>query len=260
MLARAHDGAEIYFETYGQGPAVFLYNADPKPPPIHEKLGAAELTRSLVEGLKRGLADRYTLILPSYPGRPMTTMTPTHVTQDLLAIADAAGVQEFAWWGHSWGAVIGLQLALETDRLTALAMSGFPPLKGPYAEMLRLARVMADVGLPYMGVHLDSEARAMFKPTVTYYEGLQDFDDEVANKSLTLPRMTFIGSDDRPDIGDRPVDLGQIVASTQDELEGLGWEVHILDGLDHVTALQPDVLVPLLSEWLDRTLPKARVA
>jgi hypothetical protein len=32
--------------------------------------------------------------------------------------------------------LVGLQLAIRTDRLTALVMGGFPPLSGPYDEML----------------------------------------------------------------------------------------------------------------------------
>jgi hypothetical protein len=34
--------------------------------------------------------------------------------------------------------MIGLQLAIRTPRLLALVMGGFPPIDGPYAQMLRV--------------------------------------------------------------------------------------------------------------------------
>ena len=59
---------------------------------------------------------------------------------DLLAIADAVGAERFAYYGYSWLALSGLQLAVRTDRLAALAMDRYPPYAGPYAEMLRVTR------------------------------------------------------------------------------------------------------------------------
>lgn len=34
------------------------------------------------------------------------------------------------------------------------------------------------------------------------------------------------------------------------ELVGLGWEVRVLDGLDHMGAMQAAQVVPLLRPWL----------
>jgi pimeloyl-ACP methyl ester carboxylesterase len=62
-------------------------------------------------------------------------LTPESVASDLLAIADASGADRFAYYGYSWLALAGLQLALRTDRLWALAMGGYPPLDGPYRAM-----------------------------------------------------------------------------------------------------------------------------
>lgn len=46
------------------------------------------------------------------------TLTAANVAADLLAIADAAGADRFAYYGYSWLALAGFQLALRTDRLT----------------------------------------------------------------------------------------------------------------------------------------------
>lgn len=66
------------------------------------------------------------------------TLTPDNAVGDILAVADAVGAGRFAYYGYSWLALCGLQLAIRTDRLTALVMGGFPPIDGPYQERLRV--------------------------------------------------------------------------------------------------------------------------
>jgi hypothetical protein len=44
--------------------------------------------------------------------------------------ARAAGAERFAYYGYSWLALSGLQLAIRTDRLAALVMGGFDDLVG----------------------------------------------------------------------------------------------------------------------------------
>ena len=45
-------------------------------------------------------------------------------------------------------------------------------------------------------------------------------------------------------------DLAEPVARNQVELETLGWEVRVLDGLDHMQAMLPDNALPILRPWL----------
>ncbi len=66
------------------------------------------------------------------------TLTPDNIASDILAVANSAGIDQFAYYGYSWLALCGLQLALRTDRLTALVMGGFPPVDGPYKAMLQV--------------------------------------------------------------------------------------------------------------------------
>src|SRR5690606_15690462 len=63
------------------------------------------------------------------------TLTADNIAADFLAVADAVGADNFGYYGYSWLAAAGLQLAVRTERLIGLAMGGFPPLDGPYAEM-----------------------------------------------------------------------------------------------------------------------------
>jgi hypothetical protein len=42
---------------------------------------------------------------------------------------------------------------------------------------------------------------------------------------------------------------GPIIAERA-ELKSLGWEVRVLDGLDHLQAMQAKQVVPILRSWL----------
>ena len=56
-------------------------------------------------------------------------------------MASAAGFDSFAYWGYSWGAAVGLQLAARTQRITALVLGGWPPLGAPYDAILQATRL-----------------------------------------------------------------------------------------------------------------------
>ncbi|APU15643.1 MULTISPECIES: alpha/beta fold hydrolase [Actinoalloteichus] len=251
-IVRAHDGEDVYYEVHGDGPVVLLGSADPRPPdhPLREEV--LRSCRTLIDGL----ADRYRVVVMSYPGRPKPqTLTPDNVTEDLLTIADAVDAEEFAWWGYSWGGVAGLQLAVRTDRLTALAMTGFPPLGGPYAAMLRYAGLLAEVDVDAMGAPIPPAAREQLPQFVTYYEALQGFDDRAAQPILTCPRMCFVGGADEITAGSEPIaHLGTTVAERREELIDFGWEVEVIAGLDHFGAAEPEVVLPRLGAFLDRHL------
>jgi pimeloyl-ACP methyl ester carboxylesterase len=92
------------------------------------------LGRSLIDGL----SDAFQVVAFDYEGQVLQvpkpdTLTPANLAGDLLAVADAAGADRFAYYGYSWLALAGLQLAIRTDRLAALVMGGLPPIDGPYA-------------------------------------------------------------------------------------------------------------------------------
>jgi pimeloyl-ACP methyl ester carboxylesterase len=202
------------------------------------------------------------------------TLTPENIAADFLAIADAAGAVTFGYYGYSWLALSGLQLALRTDRLRALAMGGFPPLDGPYRSMLAVTRAahaksveaasMKAAGGPGEPVpepepgDWDSASvqttEAQTQQFVTLYEALQDFDDISASLPADLPRLAFAGAEDRieykPAWGGVTVEIGEPLARHQGTLTQAGWEVRVLPGLDHMGAMHSFVVLPILSDWL----------
>ncbi len=270
-----HDGCTIEIEVHGDGPAVLL---PVNPRPAEEGPQAEEMRKwgadpSLGHSLVAGLSEAFRVVAFDYEGHVLNapkaeTLDPDNVARDLLAVADAAGVAEFAYYGYSWLAMIGMQLAIRTDRLTALAMGGFPPVGGPYAEMLRVtdaAHRMAveqqDAPPPAQPVEAGdwenvsvSTSPDQTRQYVTLYEALRRFDDRAAQRRITCPRLCFAGSADAidygPKWGDVRVDIAGPILERRAELEGLGWDVRVLDGLDHMRAMQADRVLPVIRPWL----------
>lgn len=275
VQAVMHDGTTIEVEVEGAGPVVLL-PVDPAPA-TGEAAEAArswgmdpELGRSLIAGLR----DRFRVVAFDYQGHVLAhpkpeTLTPASVSRDLLAVADAAGAERFAYYGYSWLALSGLQLALRTDRLWALAMGGYPPIDGPYAEMLQVTNATHELAgeeskppepsawsedFDWSSVEV-TMSKAQTQQFVTLYEALRGFDDRAAQGQLTCPRLAFAGSADEIDYDERwggvRVSIAGPLIAGRAELEAAGWAVHILDGLDHMQAMQPASVLPILRPWLE---------
>lgn len=262
---RLHDGSTLEFEVYGDGSTTLLLPTNPHPvegPQAEEmrKYGAdPALGRSLIDGL----SDIVRVVAFDYEGNTLRlpkaqTLTPDNIVADFLTVADAAGAESFAYYGYSWLAMIGLQLAVRTKRLSALAMGGFPPLDGPYKEMLQVTAAANNVARNPMaekdewgGLSIDQTQQF-----VTLYQALQDFHDRAVQSEITCPRLCFVGTTDEIQYGENwgnlLVSMAEPMMRTRAELESLGWEVHIYDGLDHMQAMQANLVVPLLHTWLAR--------
>ncbi|MFI6802112.1 alpha/beta fold hydrolase [Streptosporangium canum] len=275
--AKLHDGSTLDVEVHGAGPTVLLpVNPRPAEGPQAEamrKWGAdPALGRSLIEGL----SDAFQVVAFDYEGHVLgtpkpDTLTPANVAGDLLAVADAVGADRFAYYGYSWLALSGLQLAIRTDRLSALVMGGFPPVGGPYAEMLRVTMATHEMAVspqspsatPQTSQNSEepdwssvevSMTEAQTRQFVTLYQALQGFDDRAAQARISCPRLCFVGSADEIEYGERwggvHVSMAGPIANRRAELGDLGWEVSVLEGLDHTQAMQAAHVLPVMRPWL----------
>jgi pimeloyl-ACP methyl ester carboxylesterase len=280
--ARLHDGSTLAVEVNGDGPTVLLaVNPVPVEGPQAEELRRWGADPALGRSLIEGLADAFRVVAFDYEGHVLAvpkpdTLTPANLAGDLLAVADAAGADRFAYYGYSWLALAGLQLALRTDRLAALAMGGFPPLEGPYAQMLQVTTAthemaVASAASPPAGATAPPAPQepagepdwsqvevtlteAQTRQFVTLYQALQDFDDRAAQARLGCRRLCFVGSADEITYDERwgglQVSFAGPVISRRAELEALGWQVRVLEGLDHTQAMQAGQVLPILRPWL----------
>ena len=277
--ATLHDGSTIEIEVDGEGPTLLLpVNPQPATGSQAEAMRQWGADPALGHSLIQGLSDAFRVVTFDYEGQclrlpKLDTLTPAHIASDLLAVADAVGADRFAYYAYSWLALVGLQLAIRTDRLSALIMGGFPPLNGPYAAMLRVtlathemaveAAAKTDEGAAAQQPAVEagdwSNVQVTMSPDqtqqfVTLYEALQGFDDRAAQAHITCPRLCFAGSEDEiqygPKWGDVLVSIAGPLIAERAGLESLGWEVRVLDGLDHLQAMQAKQVVPILRSWL----------
>jgi hypothetical protein len=157
-------------------------------------------------------------------------------------------------------------------------MGGWPPLDGPYAEMLRVTTATHEIAVANAAspaTTAPSEqapdewdwdpaqmtlTEAQTRQFVTLYEALQGFDDRAALTRLTCPRLCVVGSADQITYDERwggvRVDLAGPVIGRRAELEALGWEVRVLAGLDHTQAMQAAQVLPILRPWLVASLDR----
>jgi pimeloyl-ACP methyl ester carboxylesterase len=263
-----HDGSTIEIEVHDAGPTLLLpVNPQPVTGPQAEQMRKYGTDPALGQSLIKGLSDAFRVVAFDYEGQCLRipkpdTLTPANTANDLLAVADAAGADRFAYYGYSWLAMIGLQLAIRTDRLSALIMGGFPPLNGPYKEMLRVTTAAYEIASgarvtpsadesEWSGVSLSRDQTQQF---VTLYQALQEFDDRAAQAQITCPRLCFVGSADEIQYGKSwgnvHVSLADPIVRGQAQLSDFGWDVRVLDGLDHIQAMQATQVVPILRSWL----------
>ena len=266
MEVQLHDGSLLDIETYGEGQTILLpVNPYPIEGEQAEQMRMYGADPALGQSLIQGLSDAFRVVAFDYEGQSFRvpkplTLTPDNVVQDILAVADRAGAERFAYYGYSWLAMIGLQLAVRTDRLSALMMGSYPPINGPYSEMLRVTTAAYEQSGGDPAQALEDEwstahlSKGQTQQFMTLYQALQGFDDQAAQAQLTCPRLCFVGSAD--DIlydkqwGDVYVNLATPIINRQAELEAMGWDVRVLQGLDHMQAMQAAQVLPIIRPWL----------
>ena len=215
------------FTVRGSGPALIVF--DRQPPGYYDQL-----------------TDRYRVVViadvatDNSPAN-IASLTADRVCADILAVADAAGVDRFAWFGFSFGSVVGLQLASRTSRLSALVCGGWPPLGGQYAETLAYVEAEA--------------AQGRATPALTFYRSIRGWPEREAVSKFTCPRMAFAGNKDEFVAGAATrIRIGPLIAEHRAELERMGWTVQLIDGFGHELGGRPDVVMPVVGRFLDPIL------
>ncbi|AMO23668.1 alpha/beta fold hydrolase [Ramlibacter tataouinensis] len=227
------------------------------------------------------LAQHYRLVFWDYPpsqfGRAATNAPPftaARVVEDYLAVADAAKVGKFAYFGYSFGGNSGLQLAKRhPERLTALVVGGWPAIGADFGAMLTACRGMYETSVdpekyPNFASMLpsDPEQRARivgsYRSFFEYYDSLQDLDkpaQEELAKSLTMPRLNFADALDIVASLGPGGEVGPTLIRNEATLNAMGWSTRVLhvatdSATAHSLAMEAKVVTPLLREFLREVL------
>ena len=243
-----------YYELHGDGEPLFLAF------PVMASMGDifGDFGSAVREGFLARLSDRYRVLIVDYPsiGKsadiPPDKLTADRVCGDLLAVADAAGFERFAYWGYSWGAAVGLQIASRADRFTALAVGGWPPLGAAYNEALKAS--LEQIDDPPEEVQVVLRSPAQYAQWSTFYTSVQGWPEADVAKSISCPRLAFVGAEGDTDAGSEMIRNASILAANKSTLEEMGWQVELIPGKGHSVGLEPESVVPVVRGFLDREL------
>lgn len=135
QIAVSRDGGRIAYEVAGSGPAVVLLHGGGQDRHVWRKTGwIHQLTgRFQVVAIDiRGHGQ-------SYKPTNSAAYDIDQLCDDILCVADAAGVSRFSLWGYSYGGNIGRYLAARSQRVERFAMIGVsfgPPADESFREMI----------------------------------------------------------------------------------------------------------------------------
>jgi len=247
-------GGRTQFEVFGEsGPFVFL-----GPHMYLHPMSPGSSVHS--QGYVDGLSDRYRVIVADWPrgigqssadaSRPMTA---DNAVADILAIADAAGAETFAWWGYSFGGAVGLQLAARTDRVSALVVGGYPPLWQPLSDMLLALHQMEDQ-LEMAGLAGESTF-LLNQDSIHFYTSIAQINQLDLLDKITAPRMVYHDVDDTVALGGMVHDLSRRTREGADTLKARGWEIQWMEtGMAHYGITEYQKNLDAFASFLDRVL------
>lgn len=251
---RTADENPIHSEVHGPEDGVPLFLGFPLMASYAEIFGQEQ--GAVKDGFLARLTDRYRVLLVDYPNVGRTTvplpgeMTPDRVYTDLLSVADAAGIDRFAYCGHLWGAINGLMLASRSDRVSALICGTWPPLGAPYPDMLRGVQMQLADPPPHAMVILRDPGQ--YAQWHTFYSGMQEWPEEDVAAAITCPRIAMIGANAESAVAGIPLRLVERLREARTRLEAMGWTVREIPGAETAAILDPAIMVPEMRRWLDQ--------
>ncbi|WP_162605343.1 alpha/beta fold hydrolase [Jiangella ureilytica] len=126
------DGTRIHYDDVGSGEALLL---------MHGGIASAEYWR--LAGYTDALAGDFRLLMPDFRGHGRSSLfrDPSrygipHDVADVLAVLDAAGVEQATACGWSWGGTVGLALAAtHPDRVRGVVAIGSSGRHGRFTDL-----------------------------------------------------------------------------------------------------------------------------
>ena len=126
LFANSPDGTRIAYEQSGAGPALVLLHGGGNSRQMWHEVGYIERLRDHFTVIALDLRGHGESGLPTDP----SDYTEDKMIQDILAVADACGVERFTIWGFSFGGKVGAYVAAHSERVAKIVLMGTP--LGPF--------------------------------------------------------------------------------------------------------------------------------
>ncbi len=251
-FTRSPDGTRLAFDVTGRGPGLLLLHGGGLDRRTWHDIGYVERLRDeftlvAVDARGHGESDR--------PAEPSAYAT-DRICQDLLAVADAAGLDRFAIWGFSYGANMGRYLAARSGRVYRIILigGGFGPgASGGFRESLerrclRWTSILEDRRRGTLDPDtLSEEEQGQLESgqapvLLAWLSALLEW-GPVLPSDLRCPALCVAGSRDE--------DVLANLAEYAPAMRASGVEMHVLDGLDHWQEfLRIDVVLPAMLRFM----------
>ena len=140
------DGTRIAYDVTGEGSAIILLHGG-----WHTRQNWHDV------GYVKRLKDNFKVIAIDIRGNggsdkptESTYYTTEKMCQDILAVADACGLEKFTIWGFSYGANIGRYLAAQSDQVEKLIIMGIPFGLGAPGDFRQFIEEFRNHWLPFL--------------------------------------------------------------------------------------------------------------
>ncbi|HNB54645.1 MAG TPA: alpha/beta hydrolase, partial [Anaerolineales bacterium] len=176
--------------------------------------------------------------------------------EDVLAVADACDVDQFALWGFSYGANVGRYLAAWSGRVTRFVMGGIPFGSATPGTWGRSIREALEKWTPILTAQREGTLELTTLP--------KDDQEHLADPHLARWMAVFQGMVSWPDVnpedlrcptllvaGSESLSYQELLMDQLDAIKRAGVQVEIFDGLDHMQEFtQMDLVLPVVQEFL----------
>jgi pimeloyl-ACP methyl ester carboxylesterase len=248
LYTTSPDGTRIAYDRSGAGPAILLLHG-----------GGGRRLEWHQAGYVNRLQDHFTVVALDLRGHGESDLptdpaayTIKKLMQDILAVADACGIERFALWGMSYGGKVGRYLAVHSERVQQFIMLGTPLGLGVSGKPRQEAIDFCDHWLPIIRglsdrslelASLSPADREMLStlqiPAMTgWVRAMLDWPG-VAPPDFRCPTLYLVGSQDQTAM--------QSVNEYAASIPGTLLQAQVVVGLDHDQLFdQVDRVLPLL--------------
>jgi pimeloyl-ACP methyl ester carboxylesterase len=233
-FANSPDGTRVAYDRSGTGPAVVL---------LH---GGGSMRQEWHEaGYVRRLRDNFAVITVDLRGHGESGLptdpadyTTDKMGQDILAVADACGIERFIIWGMSYGGKVSRYLAVQSERVAKLILMGTPLGLGVSGELCQdaidfcahwppIVQAQRDGTLDLDLLSQDDQdvLRRINVPVVlAWVRAMLDW-PAIEPADFRCPTLWLVGSEDRHAMAS--------IKEYEESLKGSRVQVHVVESLDH---------------------------
>ena len=256
LFTASPDGTRIAYDRLGSGPAILL---------LHGGGGSRQEWHQA--GYTQHLQENFTVIALDLRGHGESDLptdpaayTIEKLEQDILAVADACGIERFALWGMSYGGKVGRYLAVHSLRVQKFVMLGTPLGLGVSGKSRQEAIDFCDHWLPIVRGLSDGSLelaslspadqellRALNVPAMTgWVRAMLDW-PAVAPPDFRCPTLYLVGSQD--------LHATQSLKEYETSIPGSLLLVQVVEGLDHDQLFEAvDQILPILFAFSEKRI------